>query len=458
LKSVPTHYLYIKTKIFLKNIKIKGRINELRLSQVRRFNKPLIFSLANSFDAAIVHQIHEIFVNTQKYSAILISENLKTHTSIRSGLEKKAIPYLSQRYFISINYSTLVKIHAFVKKARMVWFYYQNTLDQKYDYFIPKMQIDQFYQQYIIDACKLIEMGNKIILTLKPQVFITDDMASSTQRILTQLIKRAGGLTIGIPHGCIRDIEEYEFETDLLLSWGKIPKNQFMKEYSYNDDRIVITGSLTMDKVQETIDKLQHAKMVNNTIPKKVVILTGVLTSEVYGIIDGERYIESWKKLNEYIHSHPEIQFIIKPHPYIDYIEWYTEFIKRAEVSNVIITQDSNLEELVLSSECVILFQVISTAALVAMMAKTPVVFLNNAIVKSAEYTANDWNSENGLTLITDAAMIRNVLDGIINDVNYRRRVIDNEQLFLNDYLKSTDRKTESRIINTVNAILNNRL
>jgi hypothetical protein len=456
-KSLLVNFIYRKVKRVVNYFQTRGQENLIKKNRISvSSEKHSILSYANFYDAQILNQVQEIIASMHNYEPVLVCDNLSTKFTYRPGVAEKKIPYLPRRYFEKVTYTEIRGIKMLANSAKDRFNANREEISRKMDYFLPHIQFDYFFDKFLMQACHTIEFGSQLFRQLKPKLFITDDMASGTQRILGNLARRSGVLTIGIPHGCIRDIEEYEFDTDVLFAWGSLNKNQFIKEYGYKDDRIFLTGSATMDKVRFNLKHLE-AKCENDKSKKHVLILTGALTTEIFGKLNCTEYENAWKKLKEFISSYPDVNFVIKPHPYYDYFGWYEQFVKDSGMKNVRLAKEENLEELIVSSDSVILFQVISTAALIAMMAKKPVVFMKNAVSKNCSTPTDDWNYKNGILEILEAAETHKILNKVLTDVTYRNDVTEKEQDFLSKYIISDKKRTEDRINEAVNILLKER-
>jgi hypothetical protein len=167
----------------------------------------------------------------------------------------------------------------------------------------------------------------------------------------------------------------YTQGADVLLHWNKLDLPYFKKKFPERK-KLYAIGCLRKD----------FSSILNNTTQKKdiqfpprILILTSMIS---YGmalpICNPQKFLKSIDNLYDFIISHRDWQFILKPHHTFDHWELYNR--KFAGLENVVFWQDS-LEKAVRSATAVCLFNTTSTAATEPIKQHKPVCILTEALL-----------------------------------------------------------------------------
>jgi len=429
----------------LKRISLTNR--RIKLSSFRRENgKFLALCYASGYDALMMEPIFQALRIDGEFQTILISQNEpQIGNSSRAGLDEAPISYILYREFEPFDspqaredFSHLMRGR---EKFRDVYGSSSEDLKDPLDNRYLKMQFDYLWEKRFTSAIKIIDAAYAVMEQIQPDVLVSIDMMSFDQRIFCKVARMHGIRTIAIPHGCINDIEEYEFESDIFLAWGQISKSQIVKRFALDDSRVRVTGSLLFEKINDLVSlspkaiHLRKEELGLRRDARIVLILTGAFTTEVYGRLDLEKYVEAWNTVVQYAMFHPEIDFLIKPHPAMDYTAWYLRYIPVSGAKNIRIVENLRLEFLLPITDAAIMWQIISTALLIALLAKKPLIFLRNAIRNGFGHPSEDWNASEGLTIIENSGDLPPILNETLSDEMYRKRIIHDGQQFLEKYI-----------------------
>ena len=494
-RVIPVRKLYLPAKESIKNklkktpavrhvlplLRFAKKIIRQTLGSVRRFRdkqkisissinaekeKYLVLCLAGEYDAFIVWPVLKALSESGKFEGILVSGSRpRLKGANRSGIEDdEAIKYIPVRDFKGDNRpQDLAAYSRFIQaKEKFANDLHSGSrrLEKPLCNRFLEVQYNYLWEKYFPAAIKMIDTGYRMFDRIQPNALITEDMESYSLRILGKIAKARGIKSVSMPHGCINDIEGYEFESDIFLAWGEISKRQLIYEYGYTDQSIKVVGSAIMEKVKRSLNEaqkenpLQKTKYGFNGDSKIILIMTCGFTSEVYGRLDLKDYITAWDEIANYALSHPEIEFIIKPHPSTDYVDWYHDYFGKKGIANIRTMKNVKLESILPTVDIAVMFQIISTAVLVALLAGVPLLFIQNAIRTGCGHPSDDWNAENGLTVIDKSNDIKTALDSLQNDKIYRQNVIENGKRFLDNYLYEADGTTAERIVAECEALV----
>jgi len=427
---------------------------------VQKDRKLCALCLVSGYDAFVIWPILRGLSETDKWQCLLVSKSKPTLNGAdnRSGIKDDGtLTYIPLDWFKSerkprrlVDYCRFLLGKRAFSHDVAAW---TSKLEVPLNNRFLSVQYRHLWQSYFPAAIEMIDTVNVMFDAVKPDLVILEDMMSFQQRIMAKIARQRGIKSIGIPHGCINDIEEYEFESDLFLAWGDISKHQLLNEFRYEESRIRVVGSPIIERAKRDLDGLQKTPEIQrdrfsvDRDAKVVVILTGGFTSEVYGRLDVKAFLRAWKEIGTYASLHQELVFFVKPHPSHDYLAWCRSFFDQAGTHNVRFINNVRVESLLAIADAAVMHQVSSTAVLIALLAEVPLLFIRNAVDGRCEHPSNDWNAVNGLELVDDARDISGKLDRLLNDSEFRKFVVRRGKEFLADYVRNPNGDTLQRIV-----------
>jgi hypothetical protein len=184
-----------------------------------------------------------------------------------------------------------------------------------------------------------------------------------------------------------------------------------------------------------------------------VAILTNSFGSGVFNGVDLLCYQRSWENLLSFVDHHPEIQFVIKPHPYLDRVDWYRHIAESSRCPHLKIIESVKLEHLLPAVDVVLLMQAVGTAGYLTLMAEKPLcLYLTDKRWKARTVAA--WGQHNGLTVIDKDDMLPETLLRLLQDNEYRAESVRRGQAFLERSIHARDGRACERIVEAIRRLV----
>jgi hypothetical protein len=403
-----------------------------------------VIAMASGSDILLMSPVlNELASNHDCQPLLIAAGPIPQGDSQRSGLgdtgDTNGVPYVPLREFVIHDRSSMRSLCKRLRTARHEIEAARQSevfsaINPCLKYF-PRLQYEYLLDSYIPRAANMIDTANKICDIAAPDILLIGDFMSLSQRVLCKVAKQRGVRTIGIPHGCINDIEEYEYETDLFFAWGEMSKQQLMAAFGGDGSEISVVGSVALEKSAQELRSHHIVEKGTRDSSGRVVVATGCFTTEVSAGLDLQAYLKAWEAIAAFAAAHPGTEIIIKPHPYADYSDWYRKYTASLGLHNFKVIDNCRLEQLFPGTEVVVLNQIISTAALVAMIAHKPVLFVRTAIPPVIGRPSDDWDERNGLRTIKRNEDIVPTLEDAVSDPEFRSRIVAGQERFLSKYV-----------------------
>jgi hypothetical protein len=237
-----------------------------------------------------------------------------------------------------------------------------------------------------------IEIFGIYLETIRPRIVFLGYTAFGAGRCLVAKAHQLGITTASFVHSGLTHYSSYRDrftgDVDYLLVWGQFHKDMLERQ-GILGSRIKVVGSLRFSEwYHESIDvRIKKSESechirIRYGLPldKKIVLIT--TASVQFGVLSLcplSKHMTTWEKLLILIKKLPKIYFLIKPHPTSDYFSFYTD-ICNEEIPNLRYIESVNLEQLLPAVDLVLLVNYCTNAALEAMMANIPVVYLQEAL------------------------------------------------------------------------------
>jgi len=215
----------------------------------------------------------------------------------------------------------------------------------------------------------------------------------------------------------------YHYISNKQALWGELPKKQAMNFANNSEEKILLSGSPRHDKF--FLEKKKKSK--------GIILLA---TTAVTGISQVESPFESYEKFNDFIYKvceivkkFPDKELIVKTHPRSEYDNPITDLIKEID-PNIRIIYDTNLMELINSSELVITFNN-STIALESLILEKPTISLQ--MEKWAE--SEDIVKMGAIISISELEEIELNMKKILQNQEFKDSLLKNGKFFVKQYL-----------------------
>jgi len=455
--------IYVKSRPFLKTI---GKHDPRRVqfkSFQREVEKKLILGFGVSYDLLILWPALKALFDTGEFQQILINGGTTLEIpSNRAGLymDNKFQFIALEDFFVSCNNEknkakiNLNKLRQDFKNISFDWTPLVEPLKNPY----LNVQFDFLWNDYFPNAISIIDAFSNLLEKMKPDLVLVDDMMSYPQRILVKLARIYGIKSVSIPHGWVGDIDEYEFESDLYLAWGELSKKQLIDEFGKNPNDINVVGAAQFNKIalefssniKNSTEDIKEKFALRTDVPI-VMFLTCNFLQTAFNNLQFKDFFSTWEAIKSYVLTHPNVEFIIKPHP-ADNCTWYKEFLASANLSNLKLIEGVRLEELLPAVDIGVSVGAVGTSGYLVLLAQKPLFFLNSISFHNNP-TTKAWGEDNGITVVTDEEKLAPLLDKTLYDESFKNKCIKSGQVFLERSLNMIDGKVEERIVQAINSL-----
>jgi len=226
------------------------------------------------------------------------------------------------------------------------------------------------------------------------------------------------------PFGRFLLLFNYLSESDIQAVWGKSTENH-ARSLGFNKN-LIITGSPRHDK----FFLKQNKPKINKH--KKILLATTTISDydTNYSTIDYYVKYDSFvKEVCDSIKSIKDIELIVKPHPASDFLNNMLDLIHEID-PQIKISHTQNLIDLISDCDLVITFNN-STIALESVILGVP------AITLQVEEWATDIAivNEGAILAITEQSEIRDGILKVLNDANFRSKMLENARKFVDNYM-----------------------
>lgn len=159
---------------------------------------------------------------------------------------------------------------------------------------------------------------------------------------------------------------------------------------------------------------------------------------------------DDWQHLSELIERRQDLHFIIKPHPRYDYYDFYRNLCANLP-SNVELREGVSLSEVFPDVSVAVMVNYPSTAALEAMLAGVPLVYLRSAMYKAAGLrSALDAGNVICVDHVED---LETVLDELIGNPARRAEALENSQAFVAQFAPYVGETALARMLDVIDQL-----
>lgn len=281
-----------------------------------------------------------------------------------------------------------------------------------------------FYNTFINRIPQMIETIAAVNRYLEKEpiscviVGTTEDLIS---RILTIAAAGKGIPSICLQHGLLGGDEAFipVFST-MVAVFGQYEKNWYLKK-GLAENRIVIAGHPRFDDIftQNHMSKNRLAEKCNLNLHSKTILFA-----------TQPDYVLLWKELIEIMAQDPQIEILIKPHPWElsrnkeitrKLMDDYEAYVKKYKSVKLISIKGFNLYDILPNVDAVVCN--LSTVVLEAMLFKKPVFVLSNKRF--------DYFDKMGEFLSNDPAELAQLITKILKDTAFQQQANDKRTEFL---------------------------
>lgn len=462
-KHIPIILFFLRyLKRLGKNIVYCRGHNRMPLGSFSRDGqKKLAVALGSSFELLVLKDVIKTLSDAGKFNLALV--NLEPVFKMprqdnRCGLDgKNGLRFISLDDFNLSIAPEKAQVFSLLKNAR-------KHLDNDSLLNNPNLsvQFDFLWSDYFYEAVSMIDKVYCLYRKFNPDMVIVANAIGYTQRILVKLAKNLGVKSVTVPHGWVGDIDEYDFETDLFLAWGELSRQQLAEEFNKSSKDIAAAGALQfesfipsfrngrqtdMKEIKEKVGLRQDARVV--------LILTGGIAQSVFCATDMRRFLEFWEFMKSFIAGHPEIDFILRPHPTEELAGWYRKLAGSFKRANFRISEEEKLDAFLPAVDVGISIGIPSTANYLCLLFGIPIIIFRGFDRTALLRTDEAWNEESGLLVTKKEEELAGFILQLLNDNDFKGGVLTKELGFLDKSLSVRDGKAAERTLGEIEKLFN---
>ena len=228
-------------------------------------------------------------------------------------------------------------------------------------------------------------------------------------------------------------LSSYTLFPDKIAVWGNVQKNYLSNTHNIPDDRIIISGSPR----HESFFKLSLNSSKNK---EKIILFCPRPITEHMGKHNTRMYMEygsSLKKIINQLNQIKNYKVIVKLHPaYNTHNDLIKKIINKID-SNIIIFHSKKIDELIIKSDLVVVLSPDgfdpSTVLLESIILQKPII---NFVIDENFYDFS-YERHNAVISITKKNNLKEIVCNILNDLEFKNKLIENGKNFLDDYLSN---------------------
>ena len=279
-------------------------------------------------------------------------------------------------------------------------------------------QFKGFWERVIM-AAQIVDAATLVCSALQPDLCIFGLDAYGPGVCWNRVAKLCGVTTLTIPHGVIGLDSRYELlnsEADYLAVEGDYSRRA-LQALGRPPETIKVVG------FPGEAPSSSHRGHRNKAV---------LLMTTQSGIANPTKLRNDWRRVSELIERRQDLHFVIKPHPRYDHYHFYRNLCAKLP-SNIELREGVSLSEVFPDVSVAVMVNYPSTAALEAMLAGVPVVYLRSALYKTAGLrSALDSDDVICVDRVED---LEAVLDELLTNPAARVESQRRAQTFLADFL-----------------------
>lgn len=437
-------------------------------------HKKLAVALGSGFELLILKEVMQTLSELADFHIVFLNIGYSfdtSHLKDRAGLDSDTI--LKFVCLDDFNHSVFPKspgIISSLKKARKCLdagiTFKSGTLPLNLSELLRNpylaVQFDFVWGDYFFEAVSMIDKLYQLYRLWNPDLVIVANAIGYTQRAIAELAGSFEAKSITVPHGWVGDIDHYDFKSDLFFAWGELSKTQLIEEFNKSADNIAVVGAIQFEKIIPSPEKFpdDRVKGIKQMFglrqdAKVVAIITSGLPQSVFSMIDMKRFLGFWESIKCFISSHPQIDFIIRYHPYCETADWYRQLVINFKQPNLEIIEGQRLESFLPAVDAGIIIGEGTTAGYLCILFGVPIIVFRRFMRATVFNTVEAWSQDNGLLVAEQEDDLASLLMQLLNDNNFSKETLKKEQNFLDKSLLIRDRKTGERMIKALEKLDN---
>jgi hypothetical protein len=331
-------------------------------------------------------------------------------------------------------------LHAQLETAWKYFKSWQSSYTGNHPYLFCNSHLDFQFRAFLDRMREGVDYINgsfSIFTSLQPNLLISEFDGDGFGNCRSRVAKLRGIPTLTFSHGSIfhsaYDFDLLTSEADVMVVEGECNKKGF--ERSRQNLRVEQVGPFWQNSVR--------------TVPaQKVLLLTGL---GAYGLSFPSHNLhilrQSFYDLADFIRMRPDLQFILKPHPNYDYLPFYKKIF--ASLPNLEIQENVALKDVLCSASIAVMIGGPSSAAIEAICAEVPFLYLKNSAFRTLHLTSNiDCDELRSAYSIDELG--KNI-DLLLKNSTFRDETLSKQKKFLGNFFIVND---SSQSIENLRAIV----
>ena len=457
------YYNRIEIKFNLGKIPISFKISRNYYMKLKSLIENIVCSTNNLwFDMSkLKESILLLEINPSAYSELLLHLSKSDKEIILFNNRRPAIWNFNSISILKKSNAKILSLDHILDKKEL-----QNIYDQedKFQKILNNLLIDETISDiFLIDGVSFwdeikFELINtfrhrlqwymKLILASKKFIFNSDiktvlslnAIGETEKSILSKISKTT--TSIMLEHAFANytnDISRYDILSsytlfpDKIAVWGNVQKNYLINTHKISDDRIIICGSPRHDPFFRLSSNSSNSN-------EKIILLCPRPIIEHIGKHHTRLYLEyesSFKKILNQLNQIKDYKLIIKLHPsYNAHDDLIKKIINEID-SNIVIFYTKKIDELIVKSDLVVVISPHgfdpSTVILESIILKKPVI---NFVIDEKFYDFS-YEQHNAVISITKKSDLKEIVSNILNDLEFKNKLIENGKKFLDEYLSN---------------------
>ena len=290
------------------------------------------------------------------------------------------------------------------------------------------------------------QMGRFVAEVLQPKVVLTGYDIFGHTRCLSEALWQTGITPLSVIHGGIGGIGFarlfHHGATGHVACWSQ-QDAKVLNHCRASVFQVWPVGSLRTDihRAVTGMSTERPGPLEAPARPPNILFLTSPVASFVPVLQSPGRHVAAWQGVLEYCARRRDLRFLLKKHPRYDYAELYSTDPGAADGGGFLTLVDS-LPEALQQADLVVLVNVITTAALDAICAGLPLVYLN----ASDRGPAAPWAQESGVDIVASVPELEARIDQLLSDRAQARALVARLQANLKSTIAATGPEAVERL------------
>lgn len=320
------------------------------------------------------------------------------------------------------------------KKLRKAWGdfkHWQKEYSGDFPYIFANAHLNfQFkaFWERLAEGARIVDAATLVCHGLQPDLCIFGLDTYGPGMCWNRAARECGVTTLSLPHGVISPhFYRYDIlnsESDYQAVEGEYSRKAFQALGRLPETFLVASGFSPITAPASSAQKSQG---------KSVLLMT---TLSGYGLAapvsDQAQLRHDWQHMTELIERRQDIHFIFKPNPRYDYYDFYRSLCARFP-SNLELREGINLREVFPEVSVAVMVNYPSTAALEAILAGVPLVYLRSAVYR-AEALNSPLDSDN-VICVDRIDELETILDNLLTKPAARTEARRKAEAFLTSFL-----------------------